>query len=51
MSKTDRWLAAALVKLLRRGLKEMTAKSNTFVAAGLQFERGWGLQVSHPFTG
>ena len=28
-----------LVKTLRRGLKEMTAKSNSFVAAALQYEK------------
>lgn len=47
---SDKLRAAALVKLLRRGLKEMTAKSNTYVAAGLQFERGVGLQVGCPST-
>lgn len=37
---------AALVKTLRRGLKEMTQKSTTFVDAALKFERGVAAKVS-----
>ena len=41
-----RILPAALVKILRRCLKEMSAKSTTFVNAGLAFERSSDAKVS-----
>ena len=37
---------AALVKLLRKGLKEMSAKSTAFVNAGLEYERNTQAEVS-----